>query len=408
MSTPAPAPPAPAGIRIGSPEFARLRRAVFVGGFATFALLYCVQALLPLLAAGYGLSPARASAALSAATGAMALALIPASVVSDRLGRRPLMVGALFASALLSLAAAGSGDFVQLVVLRALEGIALAGLPAVAMAYLSEEMEPGGLATAMGLYIGGNALGGMSGRLLAAWLSELASWRIALAVIGALGLLAAFAFRASLPPSRRFRPRPLHPAALWDSAHAHFGDAGLPWLFALGFLLMGCFVSVYNYLGFRLGAAPFALSTGQIGWIFALYLLGTVSSTWAGRLADRVGLRRVLWAFTALMLAGLLLTLSAPLALIVAGVGLLTVGFFGAHAIASSWVGRRARQAKGLASALYLAAYYLGSSVLGTASGLLWHVDGWRGVVAALAACLLACLAIALRLRRLEPLATGR
>lgn len=397
-------PPDTAAIALGTPAFRRVRTALFLGGFATFALLYCVQPLMPLLSQTYRLSPAAASLALSAATGALSLTLIAASVLSDRYGRRPVMVSALTLAALLALLSAAAADFAHLVLLRALEGVALAGLPAVAMAYLSEEIEPEGLGYAMGLYISGSALGGMSGRVFAAWVGEAFSWRVALAAVGAIGLALAFAFWRSLPPSRRFRPRSLHPRVLAEGMRGHLADAGLPWLFATAFLLMGCFVSLYNYLGYRLGAPPFNLGPGATGMIFMLYLVGSAASTWAGRLADRLGRRRVLWWITTLMLVGLLLTLSSQLAAVVLGVALFTFGFFGSHAVASGWVGRRARQARGLASALYLFAYYAGSSVLGTASGLVWSVGGWGAVVGVLALGLLACLAIALRLRRLEPL----
>ncbi len=164
---------------------------------------------------------------------------------------------------------------------------------------------------------------------------------------------------------------------------------------------MGCFVSLYNYIGFRLERAPFNLSDAAIGCIFALYLTGTVASTWSGRLADRIGRRRVLWGTKLLMLAGLVLTLSDWLPLVVVGIGLFTFAFFAGHTTASSWVGRRAGPAKALASALYLSAYYLGSSLVGSLSGLFWHRGGWSGVAAALVLILMLSIAVAWRLRSL-------
>ena len=88
-------------------------------------------------------------------------------------------------------------------------------------------------------------------------------------------------------------------------------DAGLPWLYALAFLLMGCFVSLYNYLGYRLAAAPFGFGAGWIGTLSVFYVSGMLGSGWTGRLAERYGLRRVLWVMTALMLAGLKVTFLA-------------------------------------------------------------------------------------------------
>lgn len=393
-----------ARIRAGTHEFQKSSRAMFLGGFSTFALLYCVQPLLPLFAQEFALSPMQSSWALSASTGTLAVCLLLASAASDRIGRRGLMCLALMVSAVLNMACALAQGFAQLLLLRALLGLTLAGVPAVALAYLGEEIDPPSLGYSIGLYIAGTALGGMTGRVATAFLSDYLSWRAAMAIIGGAALLAAAEFWRSLPPSQHFKPGMLNPQALLRGARQHFQDGGLPWFFCLAFLLMGCFVSLYNYLGFRLADAHFGLSHSEVSLIFALYLMGMFSSVWMGRLADRFGRRSVLWAVIAVMLAGLLLTLCDSLAWIVAGIALFTFGFFGGHSIASSWVGRRARAPAALASALYLSFYYLGSSLVGSFSGVMWRSQGWSGVVAVLAACLALSLLVALRLRKLAPL----
>lgn len=389
----------------GSPAFKRINRAMVFGGFSTFALLYCVQPLMPLLAHQFALTPAQSSLVLSVSTAALALSLLFSSVVSDRIGRKPMMVAAMLGGAILTLACALAQNYSQLLVLRGLLGVVLGGMPAIAMAYLGEEIHGPSLGLSMGLYIGGSAFGGMIGRVLASVLSDVYSWRVALAAMGAAGLYAAWEFRRSLPASTNFRRgqrRGLD--ALVGGIRTHLADPGLPWLFALAFLLMGCFVSLYNYIGYRLLGAPFGLSQSAVGLLSALYLLGIFSSVWAGRLADRLGRRNVLWLVMAVMLAGLLLTLASSLVAIVLGMGLFTFGFFASHSVASSWVGRRAQAPQALASAIYLFFYYLGSSVLGSLVGVVWSAAGWAGVVALLGATLAASCAIALRLRGLAPL----
>ncbi len=180
-------------------------------------------------------------------------------------------------------------------------------------------------------------------------------------------------------------------------------NPGLPWLFLLAFLLMGCFVSLYNYMGFRLMQPQFGLHQSQISTIFSLYLTGIFSSVATGKMADKFGRRSVLWVAIAIMLAGLLLTVSDSLYLIVPGIALFTFGFFGGHSVASSWVGRRARAPQALASALYLFCYYLGSSVVGSLAGTTWSSHGWNGVVFSMGLCLVLALAVAWRLRSLAP-----
>ncbi|BEV72321.1 MFS transporter [Paludibacterium sp. THUN1379] len=395
----------PARLVAGTPAFWRTARGMFAGGFATFAMLYCLQPLMPQFSQAFGISAASASGVLSASTASLAFGLLPASWLADRVGRKPLMGAALALAALLTLACALTTGFGQLLLLRALVGLALSGLPATAMAYLAEEMEPASLGRVMGLYVGGNALGGMSGRFLSSLVVEHFSWRVALLLIGLLGVGSAWVFWHNLAPSRHFRPQRTRLGDMAQAARAHLADAGLPWLFLTSFALMGCFVSVYNYLGFRLAAAPYLLSPGTIGLVFSLYMVGSVSSAWAGRLSDRVGRRNVLWLTQCVVLAGLGLTLADSLWLIIAGLTLCTIGFFAGHSVASSWVGLRARQGRALASALYLACYYLGGSIIGSVSGLAFGARGWPGVILLLALLQLLALALAWRLRRLTPLA---
>jgi YNFM family putative membrane transporter len=387
------------GFAAGSADYRRANLAMFIAGFACFAMLYAPQPLLPLLAEVFTVSPATASLAVSAGTLTLALMLIPASVLADRIGRRPLMQISLAASALFALLAAFAQDFTQLLVLRGLLGAALAGVPAAALAYLGEEIAPAAQGRAIGLYIGGNALGGMSGRYLAALFTDWFEWRVALGTLGALGVLAAIVFWRSLPAAQNFQVRHTRFAALHRDIAALFADPGLPRLFLVAFLLMGALVGLYNFLGFRLIAPPYELSPAAIGAVFLLYALGSLASALAGRVADRVGRRNVLWVMVAIAGAGVLASLAAPLPFLIAGVAVFTFGYFGAHAAASGWVGRRAGERRALASALYLGGYYLGGSVIGFLAGFAWIAAGWPGVVGLLSACVGGALWLALQLR---------
>lgn len=390
-------------IERGTPAFWRASLALLFAGYATFSLLYCVQPLLPAFSQAFGVSPAQSSLSLSFTTAALACAIFVAGFVSEGWSRRAMMTASLTASSLFTLAVAFVPHWHTLLVLRTLEGIALGGVPAVAMAWLAEEMHPEGLGLSMGLYVGGTAIGGMAGRVITGICTDLFGWRVAIAVIGVLGLASMFAFRALLPPSRHFAPRSglsfaHHRAALMR----HFARPGLPMLFALGFVLMGSFVTLYNYIGYRLIAPPYNMSQAAIGAIFLVYLTGVVASPWSGRMADKFGRSPVLIAAIVLMLAGVVLTMFASLGMIASGIGCLTIGFFAGHAVASGWVGRLAREAKGQAAALYLLAYYLGSSIMGSIGGHFWASWGWGGVTGLVTVLLLAGLAGAWMLRARE------
>jgi YNFM family putative membrane transporter len=289
------------------------------------------------------------------------------------------------------------GDWHALLAVRALEGLLLGGVPAVAMAYLSEEVHPAGLGASMGLYIAGNAFGGMAGRLVTGVLAEYFGWRVALAGVGLLGLTAAFGLLLLLPASRNFVPRanfdPRFHASAWIG---HVGNRTLSFLFAIGFLVMGAFVTIYNYVGFRLVAQPYGLSQTELGLLFVVYLFGIGASWSAGLMGDRFGQFKVLPAGIVLAGLGVVVTLAAPLPLIILGIVLLTIGFFMAHSAASALVGRLAEHAKGHAASLYLLAYYIGSSVGGSAGGYFFGVFGWSAVAAFTLVMLMAALAAAL------------
>lgn len=400
MTATAPSSPQTRFLVRGTTAYARANWGLFLAGFSTFWLLYCVQPLLPLLARDFGVSPAASSLALSLSTGFLAVAILMAAAVSEGLGRKGVMFASLVATSGLTIATALAPNWSTLLVIRAAEGIALGGVPAVAMAYLAEEMDPAGLGLAMGLYVAGTAFGGMAGRVATGALTEAFGWRWALGVMGCEGLAAAIGFWAFLPKSHNFTPRPgFDPGYHLRAWAGHLRTPGLPLLFAVGGLSMGSFVTLYNYAGFHLTAAPYGLGQTQLGLIFTVYVFGMLSSSLAGALADRVGRRTVLPLGIVITALGALLSMGQPLWTVVGGIAVTTFGFFFAHSIASGWVGMLAKGAKGHASSLYLLSYYVGSSVAGSVGGWFWTALGWTGVADFILGLLALALLASLRLR---------
>ncbi|EPG8531286.1 MFS transporter [Klebsiella aerogenes] len=379
-------------IKRGTPAFIRVTLALFSAGLATFALLYCVQPILPVLSGEFGVSPASSSISLSISTAMLAVGLLFTGPLSDAIGRKPVMVTALLLAACCSLLSTMMTSWHGILIMRALIGLSLSGVAAVGMTYLSEEIHPSVVAFSMGLYISGNSIGGMSGRLLTGVFTDFFGWRVALAVISAFALAAAIMFWRILPESRHFRPISLKPKTLLINFHLHWRDRGLPLLFLEGFLLMGAFVTLFNYIGYRLMMSPWSLNQAVVGLLSVAYLTGTWSSPKAGALTVRYGRGPVMLFFITVMLFGLLMTLFSPLWLIFIGMLLFSAGFFAAHSVASSWIGPRARRARGQASSLYLFSYYLGSSIAGTLGGVFWHHYGWNGVGGFIALLLMAAL----------------
>lgn len=380
--------------------------ALFAAGVATFSQLYSLQGVLPQLATDQRVSESQAALTVSAATLGLAVSVIFWSRVADRHGRRSSMRAALAAATVLGLLVPLAPTFEVLLGLRLLEGVALGGIPAVAMAYLTEEVSARAAAVAAGTYISGTTLGGLFGRLVAGPLGDVIGWRGGTFVVAVVAAVAAGVFFLLAPGPQGFVPVVRHSERdlpLLSKLLACLKDSRLVALYAQGGLLMGGFVAVYNYLGFRLEAPPFLIPAALSSLLFLAYLSGTWSSAQSGRIAARVGRLPVLLVSTAIMLVGLAVTWADWLPSVIVGLLLFTAGFFGAHATASGWVPNLVKVGRAQASSLYNLAYYGGSSLFGWAVGLALQWLGWSGVVASVGALILVAGLIALALLRGAP-----
>jgi YNFM family putative membrane transporter len=382
----------------GTREYRRTARVLFAAGFMAFAMLYVVQGVLPDVSDSFDVSPAVASLTLSLTTLPLAISVLVAAAWSEGQGRRMLLVGSLLAAAVLTVLASASPSFGVLLALRVLTGMVLAGLPPVAMAYVAEEFHPSGLGAAMGLYISGTGLGGMTGRLSGGLLAGVLSWRAALLVVGACCLVGALLVARWLPRSRNFVTTPGGMRERMSGMRVPLGDAVVLRLAVCGFLLMGSLVSFFNYLQYRLARDPFDLSSTLVALVFLLYLFGTVSANWMGRLTDRRSRRSVLLLGLAIMVVGAMSSLPDVLVTALAGGALMVFGFFGAHSVASGWVSQRAPRQRAQASALYLFGYQLGSTIIGFGGGVMYGAYGWAGEVATVCILLVLGILVALSL----------
>ncbi len=391
-----------------SPAHTRSDLAPFLIGFVTFSLLYGVQPLLPVFAQAFAIGPADSALALSASSATLAASIVLTAWKAHHLDRRTVMLTAMALSIGCQLASALSAQWWVLVMCRALLGLCLGAVPATAMAHVADTTPPQRLASAMGLYVAGTALGGMSGRVGVSALSDWLGWREALVLHAGVALLAWGLLAWAMPrPTASARPtQALGPAHTAPGPTGLFSDGwrthpSLPRLFLCGALASGLFVATYNYAGFRLLAEPFQLSTTQVGLIFLCYLCGVASSSLSGRWVQRWGWARVQWGACGLIALGLALSPVAQLGSFVLALCLMTWGFFTVHALCSGRVGQDSGPHRSQATALYLLSYYVGASVFGYAAGWLWDHGGWNTLCIGLAAMLLALTALLLSLNPL-------
>ncbi|MEU6783215.1 MFS transporter [Nonomuraea angiospora] len=391
----------------------RVSVAVAAAGVSSFALLYAPQPVLPQLAAGFRLDPGSASLTIGVATGALAVAVLPVAWLAGRVGRRRVIVWSVLASVIIGLLLPLAPSFSVLLVMRAVQGVAVAGFAGVAAAYLADAVGTARLPAAVGAMIAGNSVGGMLGRLGAGFAAGPMGWHGALLAVAVLSLLCALFAALTLPHDRA--PEPGSEALGRAAGAPESGSqvpgrgspgagpvrrarlgAGLVGPFTVGALATGAFVALYNAAGFRLAAPPLSLAPAAASLVFLSYAMGTASSAAAGRLAARLGWTKALVTALAVTVAGSVLTAHTSLPLIATGFAVLTAGFFAAHAIANAWVAAEAPpSARGRAAGVYTLCYYLGSGLGGTVGGVVYGHAGWAWLIGLTSAWLtLAVLAV--------------
>ncbi len=374
----------------GSAAYGRLLAALFCAGVATFAQLYSPQAVLPLISSDLDIGAASAALTISASTIGLAIGVIPWSTLADRIGRVRAISFSVTVATIVGLLVPFAPTFGLLLAGRFLEGLLIGGVPAIAIAYLTEEIDPAHAARAAGTFVAGTTIGGLLGRVVSSPVAQIAGWRIGVFTVAVLCGMAALCFVKLAPqpqgfiPSRRYGSNP--EGSLADRLIANLRSPRQVALFAQGFLLMGGFVALYNFLGFRLTAAPFHLPAFVVSLVFVAYLAGTWASPRAGAEATRFGRKKVLLVSIAIMGAGVAITMSGNVLVVLAGLVIATAGFFGAHSIASGWTGRSAPKGKAQASSLYNLFYYGGSSLFGWFGGVVYEGHGWAAVAGTIVA----------------------
>ncbi|WP_426416679.1 MFS transporter [Aestuariirhabdus sp. LZHN29] len=385
-------------IEIRTPQFWRSTLALSLGSFMVFANIYTTQPMLPQLSEQFAVSPLVASWSLSLTTLMLACSLLIYGPLSDAIGRRGLMLGSLAGVLLLTLGLGFVEEFQTLLWLRVAQGFLLGGLPAIAIAYMGDEYSKPALGIAVGIYISGNTLGGIGGRLIGGFMTDLAGWQSAFWVMSGISLLCLLLLIWLLPPSRHFTPKPFRLGAVLGDMASHLRNPVLLLAYLIGGLNFFIFINQYSYVTFLLSADPYLLSASFLGMLFLCYLSGTFASALSGRVAQRLAQPLCMLLGIGMFISGTLVTLIPSLWAILAGLLINSFGFFFCHSMASSWVSHNARFARGSASSLYLVFYYVGASCGGFYLEPFWQSAGWQGVVLGSLLVLALTAAMALKL----------
>lgn len=363
-----------------SPQFIRATFALFLASFCTYANMWDVQPLLPKFIAEYGVTHSVASLAVSCTSISLAVGLLVSGFFSESLDRKKLMGTSMILVTICSLLISVAPSFEVLLALRIVQGFTLAGIPAIALAYIGEEYHPKILGRVIGMYIGGTALGGSCGRFISSLVADFSSWRMSILVMAVLSAISCVIFFLTIPKSRNFQKKKVDVRKLFGYMMFHIKNEKAILIFILGFLTMGSFITFFNYIPFYLLEPPFEWNKWILGWMYLLYGFGIVSSSYFGKLGDRKPRYLTTSIAICLMVGGFILTFVPHSIVVLIGIILIIIGFFGAHSTCSAWVGRVVSTHKSQASSLYLFFYYMGASIMGTSGGLFYSSFGWLGV----------------------------
>lgn len=379
----------------GSRRFQYIKLCIFFSGLSVFAQLYLFQPLLPMAAEHFKVSVGDTSLLVSSSTIGMALGLLFFAFKADSYSRKSLMTFSLISSALLTIISTWIPSLSLLIAIGIFKGFVVSGVSAVALAYLTEEVNAAVIGAAISMYLSGNTIGGMSGRILATLLAGEFGWRNAVLVIGMESLILGGIFWKLFPESRFFNPQKLDYHLKVKQMKFFLTNPYMLRLYCIAALVMGVFVSVYNYLTFRLEAKPFSLSHFIIAFIFLMYIFGVFGTMIVGRLSKRFPPNNILKVSILFMLAGTLLLLSENLYILIFGLGLFTLSFFAAHTMASQMTALYAKRGKSSATSIYWLFYYFGSSILGSGTGYLLHSYSWNTFIAFLIVAVAVALLLA-------------
>ena len=361
--------------------------AVGLAGYCAFINLYSPQAILPLLSNEFGASAAEVSTIITVSTLAVALTAPFTGAVADVLGRKRVIVAAMFLLVVPTLMVGLATSLPALIFWRAVQGLVLPPIFAVTVAYIGDEWPAHEATTAAGIYSSGSSLGGFSGRLVTGILADLIGWRAGFGALAAMTLAGAIAVAFLLPHERKFvRSEGL--LASGRQTLAHFRNPQLLATYAVGFGVLFCFIATFTYVSFYLAAAPYNLSASWLGAIFVVYLTGSVVTPWTGWAVGRFGRRHFMIGIIGLWIAGIALTLLGPLWLIVLGLAICAGCGLLCQSVSTGYVTITAQAGRSSAVGLYVTSFYLGGSFGAALGGIAWTLAGWPACVALVAAML--------------------
>ncbi len=360
------------------------RPIVWIIGFFAFLNVYSVQSVLPMVMDDFHATAVQAGLTVGATVLGIGLVSPFMGMLSDAFGRKAILCTSLFALTVPTALIPLSQGLNMLIALRFLQGLAVPGIVVVLIAYLSEEIRSGGVASMTSTYVGGTVMGGFCGRFITGHAGHLLGWRGAFVMLAVLNLIGALLVWRALPASRNFVPNRNFQGAM-ATLWGHLHNRRLMAACAVGFCVLFSLVGTFTYVNLHLAAPPFSLTAAGLANVFTVYLVGVLVTPMAGRHIDRLGFMRSMLGALGISACGLLLTLLPSLWAVVVGLAVCSTGVFLCQSATISSIAKNVSEGRSLATGIYYMSYYCGGAAGTWAAGLAYEGYGWSGSVLVIA-----------------------
>ena len=346
-----------------------------IGMFA-FLQVYSIQAILPVLMMDFTATEVQAGMIVGATILAIAIMSPFLGMLSDAVGRKSFIVGALLFLAIPTALIAQSPNIGWMGMWRFMQGLSVPGITVVTIAYIGEEFEGRALTELMSFYVSGSVLGGFMGRFLLGHLHELIGWRAGYYLMAGMTLIGALWVGKMLPASRHFVANPKFRSAM-QTLGEHLVNRYVVISCLLGACVLFSLVGCFTFINLHLADTPYELSTGALANIFAVYLIGVVITPLSTTLLRRFGSARTVRVAVIISMFGVLLTLVTPLWGIVLGLAIMSSGVFITQAATISYIAVNVKKGRSLASGLYYMGYYAGGTMGAWLCGIAYARGQW-------------------------------
>ncbi|WP_342535033.1 MFS transporter [Lysinibacillus sp. FSL K6-1151] len=332
-------------------------------GMVVMSSLYLTIPLISLFSDYFHISLSKAGFTSSVFSLGFALGCFFYGAISEKYGRKNVIVFGLFSLSVITLLLGLVNDFSFILLMRGLQGLAAATFSPVALAYTLEVFPNDRKVGAVGFISTGFLVAGIVGQVFSGYVSEHSHWHVIFYVLAVVYAMTALLVVWILPKGI-LQNQSKNIWAPLKKIGIIFTNRNLIFSYIIAFVLLMSFVSMYIILGAYLTSDSFGMNSQNLIYIRAFGIVGMVMSPFAGKLAKRFNVLFVLKL--ALCLSIISLTVMSFVSTI-AGLTIISILFVGGIALAVpslvTLVSQLGWNMGGIAVSMYTVILFAGTSV---------------------------------------------